>query len=144
MSPALRTILISIALAFVAGLGGVWIGKTILADPPKANFHEQIHRELALSADQNRKIESLESEYATKRRALEAEMQAANADLAAAIRAEQGYGPRVTAAVERFHMAMGNLQKESISHVFAMRAVLSPSQKARFDIIVASALTDPQ
>ena len=67
-------------------------------------------------------------------------MRAANAELAAAIREEHVYGPRVTAAVERFHHAMGALQTETLRHVFAMRAVLTPEQQARFDDVVAQAL----
>ena len=72
-------------------------------------------------------------------------MRAANAELAAAIREERGYGPRVTAAVERFHHAMGRLQTETIRHVFAMREVLTPQQRARFDdTVVAALVAEPQ
>ena len=38
---------------------------------------------------------------------------------------------------------MGELQKATLSHVFAMRAVLRPDQAARFDAAVAEALTRP-
>ena len=68
-------------------------------------------------------------------------MRAANAALASAIREEHGYGPRVTDAVERFHHAMGQLQTETIRHVFAMRDVLTPEQLGTFDETVISALT---
>ena len=66
------------------------------------------------------------------------------AELASAIREEHGYGPRVTGAVERFHHAMGQLQTETIRHVFAMREVLTPEQKQVFDNTVVSALTTEQ
>ena len=46
-----------------------------------------------------------------------------------------------TAAVERFHDAMGRLQTETISHMFAMREVLNDEQKAIFDDTVVEALT---
>ena len=39
-------------------------------------------------------------------------------------------------------MAMGALQKESIQHVIAMRAVLTPQQAARFDDTVVKNLTE--
>ena len=37
---------------------------------------------------------------------------------------------------------MGDLQKESILHVLAMRKVLTPDQAVRFDDTVATALTE--
>src|SRR5262249_12481840 len=137
VTPAIRSILITIAVAFVAGLGGVWAGKAIFnggAEPP--NLHQAVHRDLNLSAEQQQRVDTLERDFAPKRQALEMEMRAANADLAAAIREEHGYGPHVTAAVERFHHAMGQLQIDTIQHVFAMREVMTPEQKTRFDNIV--------
>ena len=146
MTPAMRGVVVTILVAFLTGLGGVWVGKTIFNPPSHAsNLHEALHRELALSPEQKQRIDALERAFATRRQALELEMRAANTDLAAAIREERGYGPHVTAAVERFHHAMGELQSQTIQHVFAMRAVLTPAQTQRFDNIVASALTtEPQ
>jgi hypothetical protein len=40
-------------------------------------------------------------------------------------------------------MAMGELQKATLRHVFAMRAVLRPDQAARFDAAISKALTRP-
>jgi nickel and cobalt resistance protein CnrR len=36
---------------------------------------------------------------------------------------------------------MGDLQKETLEHIFAMRAVLRPDQAAKFDQTVVKALT---
>ena len=41
----------------------------------------------------------------------------------------------------RFHRAMGGLQKETMVHVLAMRAVLTPQQAAQFDDTVVRSLT---
>jgi hypothetical protein len=68
-------------------------------------------------------------------------MRAANAHLAAAIEAEHGYGPEVTAAIDHTHQVMGEMQKETLEHLFAMRAVLKPDQAAVFDRTVVKALT---
>lgn len=143
MRPSLRSALVTIAIAFAAGLGGVWLGQTLF-DSRVPNLHQVLHRELHLNADQMRRVEAIEADFAPRRRALELEMRAANAELAAAIREEQGYGPRVTAAVERFHAAMGRLQSETLRHVFAMREVMTPAQQARFDDAVATALITEQ
>jgi Spy/CpxP family protein refolding chaperone len=100
-----------------------------------------VHQELQLSPDQDRQIETLESAFAGRRKALEDEMRKANAELAAAIRASDVAGPEVAAAVHHFHEAMGALQTETIEHVFAMRKVLTQQQRARFDDKIAQALT---
>jgi Spy/CpxP family protein refolding chaperone len=137
--------LITALVALAAGFAGVGLGRLAFdrtSHPP--SLHEVIHNELHLTAQQTQRIESLEAEFATRKRALELEMRAANAELASAIRDEHGYGPRVTSAVERFHHAMGALQTETIRHVFAMRDVLTPEQKQVFDNTVVSALTAEQ
>ena len=72
----------------------------------------------------------------------EAELRAANAELARAIQSRHEYSPEVQAAVNRFHAAMGELQKETILHVLAMRTVLTPEQAQQFDTRIGEALTD--
>lgn len=142
MTPAQRAIAITIVVAFLAGLAGIGLGRVVFAPERAPSLHQVLHDELDLSPAQEQEIEALERDFATRRRALEVEMRAANAELAAGMREEHEYGPRVTAAVERFHHAMGELQSETMRHVFAMRAVLTPEQCVEFDALVASALTD--
>jgi hypothetical protein len=84
----------------------------------------------------------LEQDFAVRRRAREAELRAANAELARAIQVRHEYSPEVQAAVERFHDAMGELQKETILHVLAMRTVLTPDQALEFDKRIGEALTE--
>ena len=50
-------------------------------------------------------------------------------------------GPQVAAAVDRSHGAMGELQKETLNHMFAMRQILRPDQARTFDRAVVKALT---
>jgi hypothetical protein len=141
----LRGLLITALIALAAGFAGVGIGKLFFDRAHRQpSLHEVIHNELHLTPDQTRRIESLEADFAARKRALELEMRAANAELASAIREEHGYGARVTSAVERFHHAMGQLQTETIRHVFAMREVLTPDQMQVFDNTVVSALTAEQ
>ena len=132
------------AVAFLAALAGVLLGRTLTERQerePRA-IHEALHRELGLDAQQLARIEQLETQFAARRKALELELRADNARLAGAIQAEHGYGPRVTAEIDRSHRAMGELQKETLSHIFAMRAVLRPQQAQKFDRVVVEALTD--
>lgn len=136
--------LVWIVLAGFAGaLGGVIAGRE-LSTPPAAGaeLHELLHRELELDARQDAQIDVLERQFSIKMKGLQLEMRADNALLAAAIEAEHGNGPRVVAAITKSHQAMGELQKETLGHIFAMRKVLRPDQAEKFDRAVVQALTD--
>ena len=138
-----RGLLLTILLAVLAGSGGAWLaGRYVVQQHQQPSLHAFVHEELALSADQERRLEELEQDFAVRRRAREAELRAANAELAAAIQARHEYSPEVQAAVEHFHHAMGELQKETILHVLAMRTVLTPEQAVKFDRRISEALTD--
>ena len=137
--------LLIVLFAFLAAIAGVLVGRSIFTpEPPIENrFHALLHRELKLDADQEQRIEALERDFATRRTRYEAEMRTDNRELASAIVAEKGYGPAVANAVDRSHHAMGALQKETLQHLFAMRAVLKPDQARRFDEAMVQALTAP-
>lgn len=145
MSDRLRLGLM-VLLAFAAALGGVLAGRAWIAPKPpvESEIHELLHTQLKLDPDQTRRIDAIERQYALRRQALELELRSANARLAAAIEAEHGYGPQVAAAVDASHRAMGELQKVTLEHIFAMRGVLRPDQAARFDAAVVKALTPKQ
>ena len=136
-----RQVVATLAIAVVAVLVGMFAGGRWFDRPTPPPLHDLVHHDLALDAAQLRQVEVLEAQFAVRRRSLEAGMRAANVELAAAIEAERGYGTRVTAAVDHFHVAMGDLQKATIEHIFAMRAVMRPDQAARLDRTVVKALT---
>jgi hypothetical protein len=134
-----------VAAAFLAGIGGAFVGQHFAARPAErggAALHRVLHEELKLDPAQAAALDRLERDYALRRRALEAGMRAENARLAAAIEQEHGDGPKVDAAIEASHRTMGRLQKETVAHVFAMRRLLRPDQTPRFDRAVAEALVD--
>lgn len=142
MTSARRLAIVGL-IAFLAAIAGVFLGR-LLVDAPKQDeteLHALLHRELTLSADQEKRIHAIEAKFAARRTALELEMRAANIRLAQAIEAEHGYGPRVTEAIDETHRVMGELQKETLQHLFAMRVVLDPEQAAMFDKSVVQALT---
>lgn len=130
-------------VAFLAAIGGVFIGRVLIParHAQTSELHALLHHDLKLDASQEASIEQLEREFAGKRKSLEAELRADNARLAAAIEAEHGNGPKVAAAVDASHRAMGELQKATLTHVFAMREVLRPEQRAAFDRAVTKSLT---
>ena len=145
MTSLRRTIIIAI-IVFLAAIGGVVAGRLIVDQPvpPENELHALLHNGLDLDATQHEKLQALEKQFAIRKQALELEMRADNAKLAAAIENEHGYGTEVAAAVDQSHMAMGELQKETLEHIFAMRALLRPNQVAKFDAAVVKALTADQ
>lgn len=136
--------ILCVVAAFIAAIGGVFVGRALLPGPtqPGAELHDVLHHRLALDATQESRLKELEQRFAVERRALELELRADNARLAEAIEAEHGNGPRVAAAVDQSHAAMGELQKATLVHIFAMRQLLRPDQTAQFDQAVVKALTD--
>ena len=100
-----RLILIAL-VAFAAALGGTYAGRVLFAPERQSEteLHALLHSELELDAAQEAKIEAIEQRFATRRKALELEMRAANAHLAEAMEVEHGYGPQVTAAIDHTHV----------------------------------------
>lgn len=124
-----RIVLFFGAVVIVAALAG--FGTLKLSDHgPREHVaaHNWLHQELKLTAEQERALEPVEAKFGVKQRELAAALSEANRALARAMGEEKGYTTRVAAAVEVVHQRMGDLQKASIEHVFAMRSVLSPEQ----------------
>ncbi len=142
MTAARRVAIIGF-IAFVAELAGVFVGRLLVVAPQQSEteLHALLHRELTLTAEQEKRLQAIEARYSGRREALELEMRASNIRLAQAIEAEHGYGPRVTKAIDETHEVMGELQKETLRHLFAMRSVLDRDQAAMFDKVVVKALT---
>jgi len=143
---SLRRVLLAAVLVVALALLGVWLGRMLqpAAHHGGAELHALMHDELELDAAQERELAALERAFAARREALEAGLKRSNARLAEAIAAEHEYGPRVSEAVDATHHAMGELQKATLEHVFAMRAILRPDQQARFDAVVEKSLADPE
>lgn len=133
-----------VVIAFVAALAGAAIGCRWLmpAPPPPRDIHAMVHERIALDPAQVVALDRLEARFATTRAALDARLRGDNARLAAAIEAEHRDGPRVSQAIDAVHHSMGELQKATLTHVFAMRAQLRPDQATAFDRLVVAQLTD--
>jgi len=138
-----RNLLITLALSLVAVGAGAWLGAKIFSHQHHpASLHEFVHEQLDLTVDQKARLDRLERDFAARRAAHEAELRAANAELAAAIQADHEYNPQVQAAIDRFHRAMEALQRDTVLHVLEMRTVLTPSQAVQYDQRITQALTE--
>ena len=143
MNTRWKSIVITAILAALASGAATWASATwVMRERQPPSLHSVVHEQLDLSAEQDRRLDAIEARFATRRPALEAEVRAANRELAAAIAASDGDTPQVQAAVDHFHTAMGDLQKATIAHVFEMRSVLTPAQAEVFDEAVVDSLRD--
>lgn len=133
----------ALVLAVVAGGLGAFAANEWRANNHPQTLHDFVHEELQLDASQNAQLDKLEAQFKIERKELELSLRAANARLAAAMEEEHSYGPKVAAAIDQVHARMGDLQKATVKHVFAMRALLNARQKKLFDRQVASSLTAP-
>ena len=134
---------LTLALSILGATLGAWVGAEYVLHRMRehAPLHEMLHEQLQLSAEQQSRIAGVEREHAQRRAQLELEMRAANAELARAFKQQHTYTAQVQAAIDHFHRAMSALQRETMLHVFAMRAVLTPEQAERFDERVVASLT---
>ena len=136
-----RAIIITAILAALASAAGTWISASwVLSRREQPSLHRIVHHDLKLTRRQLSRIEVIEDGFAARRPALEAEVRAANLELARAIEHSDGDSPQVQAAVDHLHIAMGALPKETIAHVFEMRSVLTPAQAAVFNNRIVAAL----
>lgn len=137
-----RVVLFFLAVVFVAGLaawGAIHISGHD-AHPNRGAAHAWLHRELKLTADQERALGPVETRFAEKEQKLSSAFAEANRELGRAIAEEKHFTPRVAAAVETVHQRMGDLQKASIEHVFDMRSVLTPEQGEKLLSLAQKAL----
>ena len=142
MSSGWKSVIFTALMAAVVSGAVTWTSAVwIMRERQPANLHAIVHQKLDLTAQQDHALDAIEARFAARRPALEAEVRKANRELAAAIAASKGDTPEVQAAVDHFHIAMGDLQKATIAHVFEMRAVLTPAQARIFDEAVVDALS---
>nr|WP_038282150.1 periplasmic heavy metal sensor [Pacificimonas flava] len=135
------SILAIVFLALAAGALGAFLHDRYGMADQASGLHEFVHEELDLTEAQERQLDALELRYAPERSSLEKKLAAANRKLAAAIKSEHRYGPRVSLAIENVHQILGDMQKTTVDHVFAMRELLSAEQRVEFDRRVNEALT---
>lgn len=138
-------IAVGIVLAAMAGCIGAYFANGWMQDGHRSGMHDFVHHELKLTSDQSAELDELEFRFADERRALELSLRAANARLASAMQQEHEYGPQVSAAIDEVHAQMGEQQKVTVRHVFAMRELLDDEQRSHFDRQVVQSLTsDPR
>ena len=102
--------------------------------------HIWLHQHASLTADQDKNLTAIEKRFGEHQKVLEDEIRAANRELAAAMLQDKKFSDRVATAVEHIHHAQGELQKETVAHIFEMQTVLTPQQADALNKFAADAL----
>jgi nickel and cobalt resistance protein CnrR len=139
-----RRTYIAVLLSLLAGFAGVWMGLKIFpqSDPSTVSLHEIIHHQFDLNAEQETALKRLEDLYTLQQKRYATKLKAANFALAATIKIHHNLSPEVVQAEQQYLAVLGNFQTETLRHIFAMRAILSPEQAKKFDDIVLRSLHD--
>lgn len=102
--------------------------------------HQHFHKMLNFTPDQREKLIPIEKKYAEKKALYEDQIRRANGELGEIMRKEKAYTPKVQAAVEKIHVAMGHLQEITLIHFFDMRVLLDDRQAQILDDYVTDAM----
>lgn len=94
----------------------------------EASFHDWLHANLDISAEQEAELHPIEHAYDDRRIELRNEIDLAGKRLAVAIREHGESSPELEAAREQLGAAQGELQQATLDHFFAMKQYLSPEQ----------------
>lgn len=134
-----------VLILLTAAFGGLYIGQRFIGQPrdhhaDSAGWHRILHEKLHITADQAAKLSDVEKRYQQRRQYLEEHLRLANMELADAIKADKAYSPRVEAATDKIHKAMGELQKATLEHLFEMRPILTDEQNRKLEQMVTDAL----
>ena len=135
----LRLAVIVAALSF----GACWlVGKFMFGHHEHSHDpHQWLHEQLELTTEQDRQLLPIEKKFVSKKQEMETLIHEANHELAAAINEDGNYSTRVKQAVDKIHVAQGELQKATLEHWFDMHTVLNPEQRKKLNALTTDALT---
>jgi len=127
-----KPLLIAVFLTALVGCGvGCIIAIKIIypaSQSPYSDGHAWLHDRLKITPEQQSNLEKIEERSENREAQLTASLVAAKTNLGDIIEEEKAYTPRVTAAVEKIHQTMAELQKATVEHLFEMEEVLTPYQ----------------
>lgn len=128
-------------VATLFAIAGALAGQVLLTGNPmrEAELHRALHGRIVLTPQQSARMTALESSFADRTAQLERQAKADDLQLATTIAGEHRFSTRVADAVDRSIATQGQMQKATLEHIFAMRAVLEADQAAYFDAQIRNA-----
>lgn len=133
-------------LAVLAGVSigllvfvGIVIGHNTIPEP-EADLHALLHKAVPLDNNEKAVLEAKEQAFMAKRAEIEGHLRVANAALADAISKNPQWSPEVENAMLQVEAAAARLQRETLIHVFEMRAGLKPEHRPAYDEVLIESL----
>ena len=148
MNPFLRNLVITVAVALLAGTVGGWMGARNALDndaqglPLRQTVSEIVHSDLRLSSEQSQQVRAIESKYYDRRIMLRSQVADANRELADALMSDMAFGREAQEASSHVERGLGELQRATILYVLEVRDVLTPEQQMVYDRRVREVLTE--
>lgn len=106
--------------------------------------HSWLHQQLNITDEQDKKLTPIEEKFVAKKEIFEAQIMAANHELATAINEDGNYSVRVKQVADKIHKAQGELQNATLEHLFEMHSVLTAEQRKKLNNLTTDALTHNQ
>lgn len=141
MKPAARALTLLAVVAVVACIACWFTARHLNHRENGMDSHEEIHRQLGITPEQGKALESIEQRHAEQKKHYEELLRIANDELGKAILEDRSDSARVKAAVARIHQAQGELQNATLQHIFEMQPVLTPQQYDKLLKLTAEALS---
>ena len=143
MKKPLQLIAMLVVVALVA-TGACYISARVFGPfhQNAVTSHEWIHKQLGLTADEQKALEPIEKRFEQRQRELMTAIRAAARELAQAIKEDQTDSAKVSSAVGKIQSAQGELQEATLQHVFEMKTILAPEQYQKLLKLTADALNE--
>lgn len=125
-----------IGVVVATGLATAWDA----AGHRDSDLHQKLHHAVPLDAQEQATLHEKEKAFAERRKAIEDNLQMANARLADAIARTPNWSPQVEAATRDVEKAAADLQSATLVHVFEMRAGLKPEHRMAYDAVLIETL----
>ncbi len=132
-------LILTIALAGLAGFGGAWLGSAPLRNQDTTivspwSLVQMISRgELRLRPAQVTEVRALEQRFLEDRRESGDRLRLANIALSRAMLEEDVFGPRSRAASMEVERIVGERQRITLTYIAAVRLLLDDQQRRDFD-----------
>jgi hypothetical protein len=110
------------------------------AEHQETDLHERLHEAVPLDANETQVLAEREKAFQQRRAEIEAQLRAANGQLADAIARNPAWSPEVEQATQQVERAAAELQRATLVHVFEMREGLKPEHRPAYDRVLIESL----
>lgn len=129
---AIGTVVIAALVSFlVSRYSADRVSRDQLETPSEQSFHQWLHENLNISAEQERRLLPIEVEFENERRELRQRIKNEALQMAEALREHGADSPEVVNSRRQLTEMQGLLQQATLDHFFAMKEHLDEAQREK-------------